>query len=93
LPNGAADIELAEGLAAGVIPRCLSGNGEGLSDTAMTELPKMPCEVSHDIFEKLCRISSPCHSHASQAPSGVPLLLVLPNLLWEVSAAFLTYIA
>jgi hypothetical protein len=33
-------------------------NGEGPRDTAMTELSKMPCEASHDIFEKLCRRSS-----------------------------------
>jgi hypothetical protein len=36
--------ELARGLAAGIVPRHLPGNGTGKRDATMTELPKMPEE-------------------------------------------------
>jgi hypothetical protein len=58
----------------------------------MTELPKMSCKASHDIFEKLCHRSIPHLHHALQAPGNMPLLLVHSYLLWEMSAASQAYI-
>jgi hypothetical protein len=89
LSDRTADVELV----AGIVSGHLTGNGKGPRDVAMTELLKMPCETSHDIFEKLYRRSIPCLYHASQAPGVAPLLLVLSHLLWEMRAASLAYIA
>jgi hypothetical protein len=59
----------------------------------MTELPKIPVEKSHNIFEKLCRRSSPRLHHASGALSTALLLLVLSHLLWKMRVASPAYIA
>jgi hypothetical protein len=85
-PDGDVDVQLAGGACRGHHFGRLPGNGKGLRDAAMTELPKMPCEMSQDIFEKLCCRSSPCFYHDSQAPSDALLLLVLSHLLLEMRA-------
>jgi hypothetical protein len=92
LPDGAADVELAGRLAAGIVPRRLLGNGQEARDTTMIEIPKMSCKASHDIFEKLYHRSIPRLHHASQAPGNAPLLLLHSYLLREMSAASQAYI-
>jgi hypothetical protein len=43
--NADAEVEVGGRPGAGIFPERLPRNGEWLRDTAMTELPKMPCEM------------------------------------------------